>query len=454
MQEDQITFDSILSKQIKFGKSQIITFSIVSLIDFLDGSELMYLMLLNSILYTEWSLNQPQLIILGSVFNIGLVIGAILCGYSSDIYGRKRILIFGCFLQALTVFATAFARNYIEMLILRTLYGIVIGLSIPISQILMTEVTPQRNRGQVIVSLQVMYVFGRLWTLFLAWQFLESLNKGNWRGMALCNTIPCTICFFASILFLQESPRHHIVQGNFQEGIEGMNHMGRLNNDNFEEIQQTQIDKLQDWQEATFKQQLLDLRTMDLFNEENLPITWRVYLISISTMIVFSGIYLLIPFILSDENKTFLDLFYTVIVEIPAIVIVYYYIDDFGRKPIVLIGSVISSLCLFVIWYWEKTYLILGLTAFKFFARVTFLAFNPLVVESYSTIYRSLALGTAQGFSRIAGVFAPALIFTIYAYDKYVMFLIGAFINLMIFGVMISFPKDLTRKPLDMKKQE
>ena len=134
---------------------------------------------------------------------------------------------------------------------------------------------------------------------------------------------------------------------------------------------------------------------MDLFNEENLPITWRVYLISISTMIVFSGIYLLIPFILSDENKTFLDLFYTVIVEIPAIIIVYYYIDDFGRKPIVLIGSVISSLCLFVIWYWEKIYLILGLTAFKFFARVTFLAFNPLVVESYSTIYRSLALGTA-----------------------------------------------------------
>ena len=112
-------------------------------------------------------------------------------------------------------------------------------------------------------------------------------------------------------------------------------------------------------------------------------------------MIVFSGIYLLIPFILSDENKTLLDLFYTVIVEIPAIVIVYYYIDELGRKPIVLIGSVISSICLLVIWYWEKRFLILGLTAFKFFARVTFLAFNPLVVESYSTMYRSLALGTA-----------------------------------------------------------
>lgn len=93
----------------------------------------MYLMLLNSILYTEWSLSQTELIILGSVFNIGLVIGAVLCGYSSDKYGRRRILIFGCFLQAITVFATAFARNYIEMLILRTFYGIVIGLSIPIS---------------------------------------------------------------------------------------------------------------------------------------------------------------------------------------------------------------------------------------------------------------------------------------------------------------------------------
>lgn len=118
-------------------------------------------------------------------------------------------------------------------------------------------------------------------------------------------------------------------------------------------------------------------------------------MISISAMIVFSGIYLLIPFILSDENRSLLDLFYTVIVEIPAIILVYYYIDEFGRKPIVLIGSFISSIFLFVIWYWEKRFLILGLSAFKFFARVTFLAFNPLVVESYSTIYRSLALGTA-----------------------------------------------------------
>lgn len=54
------------------------------------------------------------------------------------------------------------------MILLRICYGILFGMQIPISQILMTEITPLQYRGRLIVLLQMMYIFGRLWMLGLA----------------------------------------------------------------------------------------------------------------------------------------------------------------------------------------------------------------------------------------------------------------------------------------------
>lgn len=44
-------------------------------------------------------------------------------------------------------------------------------------------------------------------------------------------------------------------------------------------------------------------------------------------MLLFSGIILVLPFLLDSSEKTILDLSYTVMVEIPAVLIVYLYID-------------------------------------------------------------------------------------------------------------------------------
>jgi hypothetical protein len=51
-----LTFDDILSKKVGFGKFQYLSFSILGFVDFLDGSEGMFVTLLNAILFKEWSL--------------------------------------------------------------------------------------------------------------------------------------------------------------------------------------------------------------------------------------------------------------------------------------------------------------------------------------------------------------------------------------------------------------
>lgn len=131
-------------------------------------------------------------------------------------------------------------------------------------------------------------------------------------------------------------------------------------------------------------------------------------------MLMYSGLYIIIPFLFDEEEKTLLDLFYTVIIELPAVLLVVLFIDKIGRLPIILIGTTASIIAVFIIWYWRATHLLLGLIAFKFFNRMTFLSFTPLVLESYSTIYRSLGIGTTMAFGRAAGFFSPAIILPLY----------------------------------------
>lgn len=73
-----------------------------------------------------------------------------------------------------------------------------------------------------------------MWTLLLASFFLVSLTEGNWRGMALCNAIPCFLCLIGSIYYIRESPRFLIGCGRIEEGVAGLNEMGILNNSNYE----------------------------------------------------------------------------------------------------------------------------------------------------------------------------------------------------------------------------
>lgn len=66
-------------------------------------------------------------------------------------------------------------------------------------------------RGKLIVGLSISLILGFLWTLFLAFIFLDNLMEGNWRAIALCNLVPCCLCLLGSIFYLKESPRFLII---------------------------------------------------------------------------------------------------------------------------------------------------------------------------------------------------------------------------------------------------
>lgn len=91
----------------------------------------------------------------------------------------------------------------------------------------------------------------------------------------------------------------------------------------------------------------------------------------------------------------------------------------------------------------------MALSFFNFFARIIFLAFTPLVTESYNTVYRSLGIGFCICLGRISGAISPLVIFPMHSRDPYEPFLLGLAFMLIIFFIMLTYPQDRTLKPLD-----
>ncbi|CAK62871.1 unnamed protein product (macronuclear) [Paramecium tetraurelia] len=451
---DQI-FEYLLERKLGFGKHQLRQFFIISFIDFLDGAEFLFLSLLTPTLKQEWNLSIVELSIFGGSFNLGLMIGSTICGFLADKIGRKRILIIGTVLQTGVVFLTVFAQNILQMILLRLTYGTVIGMNLPISSILMIEVTPKLHRGKIIVALQIMILLGRCWIMILGYIFMEGISKGNWRAISLCNSMPCLFCLIGTIFWIQESPRFLILHQEIQKGIDNLNNIGQFNNSDYEMLTDNEILSLKEWaSEQHLHHQQENNSIKQLFNSENLPITWRNYLIFFLFMFTMLAIFNILPFILDDENKSLLHLYIVDIGEIPAIFLMLYSIDTFGRLSTLLLSTTLLIIILFSIWVWKFQIIIMGLIIFKFCCKINWGTLNVLFAESYHTLYRSLGVGTTMAMGRIAGSLAPFVVFPIYFNNNYLPFLICGVCSFFMLILLISYPIDLTKKPLDQLKKQ
>jgi MFS family permease len=175
---------------------------------------------------------------------------------------------------------------------------------------------------------------------------------------------------------------------------------------------------------------------------------------SIISMLMYSGLYVIIPFLFEKEDKGLIDIFYTIIAEVPVAIIVVLLIDRVGRLPLILVGISLSIVFAFIIWHWRIRHLLIGFIAFRFFNRMTFISISPLVVESYSTVYRSLGIGTTTAVGRVGGFVSSAIFFPLYNKDNYIPFFFSMLLFMILFFIFATFPRDLTNKPLDLRYDE
>ena len=159
---------------------------------------------------------------------VGCLIGAMLSGFLSDKYGRKRLLILTAFIFIISAIGTGAADHITSFIIYRIIGGMAIGLASNLSPMYIAEVAPGSMRGRFVSLNQLTIVIGILAAQITNWLISDEvptnstgemiLNSWNgqwgWRWMFWAENVPA-LAFFILMFTVPESPRWLAKYGRF-----------------------------------------------------------------------------------------------------------------------------------------------------------------------------------------------------------------------------------------------
>ncbi len=148
---------------------------------------------------------------------IGTIIGAIAVGKPADKYGRKNILIVLAVLYFVSALGSAFAWDWYSFLFFRLIGGLGVGGASVVSPMYVAEISPAKFRGRFVALIQFNIVFGILLAFFSNY-VIAGLNLGEieWRWMFGVEAVPAVVFFFL-LFFTPFSPRWLIAVGRIDE---------------------------------------------------------------------------------------------------------------------------------------------------------------------------------------------------------------------------------------------
>ncbi|PPA69081.1 D-xylose transporter XylE [Jeotgalibacillus proteolyticus] len=276
---------------------------------------------------------------------IGCIIGGLLSGYFSTRFGRKRTLILAAVLFLLSaigsaypelLFFTAGEPTY-SLLITFNLYriigGIGVGLASAVAPIYIGEVAPSHIRGRLVSLNQFAIIFGMLVVYFVNWGIARGqteawVNDIGWRMMFASEAIPALL--FLLLLFLvPETPRYLVSQ---QKNDEAMKILTRIYDTTMAKATLYEI------------KQSFDTKKGKLFSY-GVPIVVIGILLSVFQQFVGINVALYYAPRIFESMGAARDasMFQTIImglVNVVFTIIAILTVDKFGRKPLLIIGSI------------------------------------------------------------------------------------------------------------------
>ncbi|KML43010.1 D-xylose transporter XylE [Cytobacillus firmus] len=166
---------------------------------------------------------------------IGCIIGGLISGYFASKFGRKNSLIAAAVLFFLSALGSAFpeflfftkGEPTISLLLTFNLYriigGIGVGLASAIVPMYIGEIAPADIRGRLVSFNQFMIIFGMLVVYFVNWGIasgrpLEWINDVGWRYMFASEAIPA-LAFGLLLLLVPETPRYLAIKNHDDKAL-------------------------------------------------------------------------------------------------------------------------------------------------------------------------------------------------------------------------------------------
>jgi len=275
---------------------------------------------------------------------LGCALGALSAGPLSDKFGRRAIMIMTAVIFAISAYGSGMADSSMEFIFYRLFGGLGIGAASVLAPAYIAEVAPPSLRGRLATLQQLAIVLG-LFAAFLSNYLIASYAGGAegillfemaaWRWMFWVELIP-SIMFLIGVMFIPESPRYLVAQGETQKAKAVFNKISTTAADEH-------ILEIKNSLHGTKKPSI-----SDLFIEGKRkihPIIWVG--IALSVFQQFVGINVVFYYGSElwqaagfDESQSLFINVLTGTTNIISTFIAILLVDKIGRKPLLLVGSI------------------------------------------------------------------------------------------------------------------
>jgi MFS transporter, SP family, arabinose:H+ symporter len=189
---------------------------VASLAGFLFGFDTVVISGAEQTIQALWGLDSTLHGLAISMALWGTVIGALIGGWPSQFFGRRKTLLWIGILYLASAFGSAFAPEVYSFMISRFLGGLGVGISTVAAPMFISEIAPPKYRGRLAGMFQFNIVFGIL-VAFLSNSLLAGIGEDAWRWMLGVEAIPALI-FALFCLGIPESPRWLLIHKKDREG--------------------------------------------------------------------------------------------------------------------------------------------------------------------------------------------------------------------------------------------
>lgn len=274
---------------------------------------------------------------------LGSAIGAFYAGKIADRYGRVKAMVLAAVLFTISAIGSGIAFTIWDFIVWRILGGLAVGTASVIAPAYIAECSPSNLRGRLGSLQQLAIVVGIFIALLCDYFIAVSAGSASspfllgiaaWRWM-FWTEIPPAILYGMAALMIPESPRYLVAQGREPEAanvltkILGGNVLGKI-----EEIRQTVL------QEREPKFSDLLSRNGGLLRIVWIGIGLSVFqqLVGINVIFYYSSVlWRAVGF--SEQNSLTITVI-TGAVNIITTLIAIAFVDKFGRKPLLILGSI------------------------------------------------------------------------------------------------------------------
>lgn len=364
----------------------------------LDAMDIGLVSFIIAALAVHWDLDRTTTSWIASIGFIGMAIGATLGGLLADKFGRRQVFAATLLIYGIATGASALATSVGVLMVLRFVVGLGLGGELPVASTLVSEFSPRRVRGRMVVLLEAFWAVGWIAAAIIG-TFVVARGEDGWRwGLAL-GAVPAVYAIVVrlglpeSVRFLESRGRHDEAEATVQS------FEAQTTPEHYDTAPATAPETVHGgiWGPT------LRGRTLSFW------IVW--FCVSLA----YYGAFIWIPSLLVAQGFTLVKSFtFTLIItiaQLPGYAAAAWLIEVWGRRKTLagfLVGSAVSAV-LYGLASAEWQIIAAGclLSFFNLGAWGALYAIGP---ELYPTAVRATGTGAGAAFGRIGSIIAPLIV--------------------------------------------